>query len=275
MESSLPMRKSKEDIEFYLSNGRFYGDILKELYFDIAVGNLTTGLAVQNRFESLIARFAIGEISFPFRSQKNYLSEPFNNAICVSINDTVAHGIPNEKEFKTGDIVSIDTGITVDKIARPLYFDAGFTVKFDSEEQPEWMLAPSQALRNIINEQPMTTYRTAEVIHETAIQNNLDTVVLLTGHGIGYAMHEPPYIRNAPGKYSNTGFFEGLCFCAEPIFVLPEEQREVPLLARAYVDSDGWSVRTENNQPGSHFETMFCINNGELVDICGITEWFY
>ena len=35
----------------------------------------------------------------------------FPNTLCVSPNDQVVHGIPNEKEIENGDILSIDCGV--------------------------------------------------------------------------------------------------------------------------------------------------------------------
>jgi len=42
-------------------------------------------------------------------SFKNYRGYPF--ATCISVNDAVVHGFPNNKELKEGDLVSIDVGV--------------------------------------------------------------------------------------------------------------------------------------------------------------------
>src|SRR5664279_6499316 len=39
----------------------------------------------------------------------NYHGYPFNS--CMSVNDVVVHGFPNENELKEGDIISIDIGV--------------------------------------------------------------------------------------------------------------------------------------------------------------------
>ena len=39
-------------------------------------------------------------------------------SVCVSINDEVVHGIPDERELKEGDIVSIDLGATLQGVRR-------------------------------------------------------------------------------------------------------------------------------------------------------------
>jgi methionyl aminopeptidase len=35
----------------------------------------------------------------------------FPNSICISVNDAVVHGIPNDTKFKSGDIVGFDFGV--------------------------------------------------------------------------------------------------------------------------------------------------------------------
>src|SRR5438105_4760119 len=39
----------------------------------------------------------------------NYKGYPFNS--CISVNDVVVHGFPDENELKEGDIVSVDIGV--------------------------------------------------------------------------------------------------------------------------------------------------------------------
>ena len=274
MKSKLPVKKSKEEIAFYIENGPKFGNVLHTLYDGITNGKLHNGIEIENKFFSLVGgvdnkAWAL-DAMFPFSYEKNYLGHMFICGICVSVNDVIAHGRPTEEPFKKGDVVSVDCGLSLSFDHGRLHFDSAFTASFGTEPL-DWILKPHEALVNIHKEQAKNTHRVAEIISSTANSFGLDTVVMLTGHGIGYSLHEKPTIRNAPGKYSNEHFFEGLCFCAEPIFV---QQNMGNGLARAYVDSDGWSIKTINSQPGSHFETMFCIHNKKLIDICGITNWF-
>jgi len=276
MQPKLPIRKSKDEIEFYIKHGKTFGDILFELYTMVTEGKLHTGLEIKNKFFSLVCNVRSPEwekLGWPFQLERNSLGETYGKLICVSVNDTIAHGKPTDEPFEVGDVVSVDCGIYIDYKDRRLHFDSAFTTTYGCKPS-DWVLTPHSALRWIKGNQSNSTYSVAETIENCARFNNLQTVVMLTGHGIGYSLHEEPIIRNAPGNYSNTPFFEGLCFCPEPIFVLPGDEDEVQSIARAYLDSDGWSIKTVNSQPASHFETMFCIHNKKLVDICGITDWF-
>jgi len=276
MRSKLPVRKSKEELQFYIEHGKIFGDILHQLFDSLSKGNFTNGIELELEYIQLVEKIknkVWRTAKYPFIQQTNYLEECFGYGVCVSVNDTVAHCRPNANQFKEGDVISVDFGLSLMFKGRELFFDSAFTTIY-KKPFASWVLAPHEALVEIEKEQALTTHRIAEIIYNKTIEKNLETIVMLTGHGIGYSLHEEPIIRNAPGDYSNVSLFDGLCFCAEPIFVLPKEQRYSSILARAYVDSDGWSVRTVNNQPSSHFETMFCISNNNLVDLCGITKWF-
>ena len=273
MKTTIPIQKSKEDIRLYRTYAPYFGKALYKLFLFLKEGKIVSGVDLEKYF---CASFPYWEdVQYPFAKEQNYLGEPFNHSICVSVNDKIGHGRPTTELFKTGDIISVDCGVSLPtERGRKLHYDSAFTVCFNSP-QPDWIFEPYRALCKIVDEQSKSIHEIAKTISNTAKEENLQVVVSLTGHGIGYALHEAPYIRNAPGNYADTQLIEGLCFCIEPMYVLPiVGETLVPHFARTYVNSDGWSVITENGQPSSHFESMFCINNGNLVDLVGVTDWF-
>lgn len=278
MRTDIPIKKSKKEIEFYKEHGPKFGKILYGLFIDIGLGALVNGAEIEHNFKKAIstvfAEHIITTDSYSFTFQKSsYYDSRFGHACCVSINDTAAHGIPNHKEFKEKDIISVDCGFILDGPIGKLNFDAGFTVQFGAgNNQPDWIFSSLDALKSILNYQPKDTYQTATLIESIADRYNLSTVVKLSGHGIGRNLHEEPLVRNLSGKYPNSNFFDGLCFCAEPIFVLKDSNNS--RITDIYVDSDGWSIKTVNGQPATHFETMFCIENKKVVDLCKVTELF-
>src|ERR1017187_1469446 len=63
---------------------------------------------------------------------KGYYDYPC--VLCTSINNEIVHGIPSERRvLKTGDIVSIDTGVVLDGF----YGDAAITVPVGSDLNPQ------------------------------------------------------------------------------------------------------------------------------------------
>jgi len=282
MQSVLPIRKSKAEIEFYQEYCPLFGDVLYSLYTQLKDGKVKQPIDLISLYYDAFSGHSNDTLKnvfrrgYPFVKQKNHLEHWFDYPICVSVNDVIAHGQPIDgTRFKVGDIVSVDCGLSLrdERTSDLLNFDAAFTVVYSQEEQPDWVLAPRQALCNIIDTQAKNTYDTAIEIFKTAREYNLYTVTQLTGHGIGHNLHEEPLVRNAPGMYSNTDFFEGLVFCAEPIYVLPSGTADGSRVEKVHIDSDGWSIKTNSGQPGSHFETMFCFSDKKLVDLCNITKW--
>lgn len=275
MKFNQPIKKSKEDIEFYKENGPKFGQILKDLYFNIELGRLDNTHDI-NSFFVKTCRSVFGKFygfKFPFTEVKNYLDEPFWQEVCLSANDCVAHG----KIFES-NIISIDCGLELYTNNRNLVFDSAFTVDLNEQRQP-WVAAPQEALIEVIKEfnsfDGIKTNNTiSNIIHEFAKSKGLQVVVSMSGHGIGCTLHEHPYIYNAvPDTGVPSQLFDGLVLCIEPVFVLPKAGDD-STIAKTYLDSDGWSIKTISGQPGSHFESMFLVEKGKLVDLVGITNWF-
>lgn len=264
----IPIRKSKEDVEFYVKNGPIFGDILSTLR-DLIRKNQAS--CIEESFIDLCMSLFGDDVEFPFANQANYFGEMFEHAMCISVNDVIAHGRP--VPFKKGDIVSIDCGLSLPHNNRRLNFDAAFTVVCGCKDTPWWTVGPHIALKNIITNQPKDTRSIAAIIQATAQDLNLQQVVSLTGHGIGYMLHEEPVIHNAVGPFLSVELFEGLVFCAEPIFVNPGNGRGSSAIASTCIGADGWEVSTTSGHPSSHFETMFGVIDGQIVDLIGVSKW--
>lgn len=284
--TKLPVRKSKKDIEFYIKHGPTFGLILFNLKCRIQKGILKCPqevieyfiLACNDEFKDYVRHF-------PFSTQTNINGIPFKEPVCISVNDVVAHG-RTSKEFEPNDIISVDCGLALaeekpesiigfggSSLLRSqinyLHFDSAFTVQIS--EKDDWITAPLKALENLIKEQPKDVYELGSIIENTCYEHKLSNIISLTGHGIGYSLHEPPYIHNARGNYLREEIFEGLCFCAEPIFAKRNNKNK--LIERTCIDSDGWTILTQSGVPTSHFETMYCKHEGQIIDLLGMTKW--
>ena len=90
--------KSEREIELIKEAGKILVDTLKYLESNLHPGLKTKDIDIMCR-EYLKKRDAIPtELGF----------EGYPSSICVSVNDTVVHGIPNDYKLKNGDIVSLD-----------------------------------------------------------------------------------------------------------------------------------------------------------------------
>ena len=272
---NVPVKKSAEVLELYQEFGPKFNKVLFSLYLDIQEGLCTN---LEKQFMQLCQEhMSINPKSpleiyqvFPFWCQQNYLGKQFDHAICVSVNNEVAHGSPDDKEIKQGDIVSVDCGVGIPLHNHFVYLDAAFTVTVGQEN--EWVKAPLYALQDIRINNPKNTMTIADHISVAARRADLQQVVALTGHGIGFHLHEPPVIYNAPGNFISVELFDGLCFCAEPIFT-KNNYKYSPPITPVYIGEDGWTVLTNDNSLASHFETTFGVINGQIIDLIGVSTW--
>ena len=142
-------------------------------------------------------------------SSKGY--EGFPGAICISVNDTLVHGIPSKKIIlKEGDIVSYDVVVTY----KGYYADACRTY-------PVGEIAPHVA--KLVETTKNCFFEAVKLVkpgvHLGDISNKIETVAkaegytltdMFTGHGVGREMHEDPYIFNVGKKGTGPILMKGM-----------------------------------------------------------------
>ncbi len=175
-------------------------------------------------------------------------SRPYPASLCVSINEEIVHGIPNEepKILKEGDIVGLDLGLTHDGII----VDAAITVAVGavSDESKKLMQATEKALSaGIAAAMPGNHVGDISQAIQEVIENAGFTVVkALGGHGVGDVVHEEPFIPNYGRKGEGVQLEEGMVLALEPI---SSAGRGGVVLA-----PDGYTYRTKDGSRSAHFE---------------------
>ena len=174
--------------------------------------------------------------------------EGFPATACISINDMVVHGIPNDTTIlKDGDIVTVDTGA----IVHGYYSDTAYTYMIGKVDKK---------VIQLVNETRRALYEGLSVIKDgvklndvckkiesVARSNGYGVFEVLTGHGIGSDMHEDPYIPNLANHESEGIILKsGMTLAIEPMFSLGT--KEVWLLP------DNWGIVTRDESPSAHFE---------------------
>lgn len=145
----------------------------------------------------------------------------FPASICISVNDVVAHGIPNESViFQKWDVVKFDFWVKDKKIG--LNTDAAFTMIIGDEKNPNvenFLRVNQEALMKWVAK-CVVWNRIWDVSH--AIQSHIEAnwfhvIKQLSGHAIGYEVHEEPYIYNfgKPGTWEMLK--KNMTFCIEPL----------------------------------------------------------
>ncbi|TSJ80760.1 MAG: type I methionyl aminopeptidase [Candidatus Cardinium sp.] len=175
----------------------------------------------------------------------------FPNATCVSINDGVVHGIPNNRLLQEGDIVSIDIGVKY----KGYIGDSAWTYPIGKiSDEKKFLLAHTEkalweGLRVIKAGIHLSTI--SHAIGHYATQHKLSIVKELGGHGVGTMLHESPQIPNY-GKPSRGPILKaGMVLAIEPILNLG-----YPAIKTL---QDGWTIVTKDGKDSAHFEHTIAV----------------
>lgn len=245
--------KNEEQRAGVIEAGKRLGAVLEALAQEVAPGVSTQHL--ENVARELIE--AGGDIPSFLDYTPEGADRPYPAALCVSINDEVVHGIPNEepKILEEGDIVSLDLGLT----HKGFIMDSAITVpvgKVDTKAY-ELMNATQESLRQAIavakvgNRIGDISYATGHAFAGTG----LSVVKALGGHGVGNHVHEEPFIAN--DGYPGTGpeIVEGMVLAIEPIAA--EGKGKVEII------SDGYTYKTRDGSRSAHFEHTILVTDSE------------
>lgn len=173
--------------------------------------------------------------------------EGFPATLCISPNDVVVHGIPNEYEFVEGDIVSIDCGT----YSEGYFGDAAYTFALGEvpEEVVQLLRITKESLYKGI-EKAVAGNRIgdigAAVQKHTEKKHNYGVVRELVGHGVGRELHEEPQVPNYGRRGKGKKLQAGWVIAIEPMINLGGR--------RVIQDDDGWTIRTRDKSFSAHFE---------------------
>lgn len=146
----------------------------------------------------------------------------FPGNMCISINDVVVHWVPNKKMiFKDWDVVKFDFWVKDKKIG--INTDSAFTIiiwegPHDSEVE-RFLRVNEEALMKWIAKATAgnRVWDISHAIQTHVEKNGFHIIKTLTGHGIGYKLHEKPYIPNYGKPGTGDLLVEGMTLAIEPI----------------------------------------------------------
>lgn len=179
----------------------------------------------------------------------------FPNTLCMSPNQQVVHGIPNDTPLAEGDIISIDCGA----IKNGFYGDHAYTFEvgeIDPEVKKLLDVTKESLYKGI--EQLKVGNRVGDVgyaIQKYTEDHGYGVVRELVGHGLGKVMHEAPEMPNYGKRGRGKKFVEGMVVAIEPMINLGTKNIKQ--------HSDGWTITTRDNKPSAHFEHDVAILDGK------------
>ena len=187
----------------------------------------------------------------------------YPGSACISVNDTVIHGIPDGYVLKEGDIVSIDVGA---------YYQ-GFHGDCAATFPCGRISAHAQKLIDVTKQSffegirfARRGHRVSDISHavQTYVESNGFSVVRsFVGHGVGAQLHEEPEVPNFGEAGRGPRLLPGMTLAIEPMVNAGTHD--------VHVLRDGWTVRTTDGKLSAHYENTVLITDGE-PEILTVTE---
>jgi methionyl aminopeptidase len=250
--------KSEAEIEKIRASAHIVAETIEHLRPLVAPGVLTSELNAKAEafIESHNARpafknYKVGRLKFQY-------------ATCMSKNNVVVHGFPDDVPLVEGDLISVDVGVEKDG----WFGDSAYTFGVGQ------ISAENQKLLDVTKDSLMLgvaaakagnrLYDIGKAVQQYVQSNGFSVVRDLVGHGIGQHLHEEPQVPNYVPNSFERGFMnlqleEGMTIAIEPMVNVGGWK--VKTL------SDGWTVVTADGKPSAHFEHTVVIRpwGGEIL----------
>lgn len=240
--------KSAREIELMTEAGRILEIVHDELAKALKPGMSTKD--IDRLGEEIIRSYGC------IPSFLNYNGYPAS--ICVSVNDEVVHGIPDDKRIiKDGDIVSLDAGV----IYKGYHSDAARThgIGEISKEAEQLLKVTKDSFFEGIKyaKEGNHLFDISAAIGNYAESFGYGVVRDLCGHGIGTNLHEAPEIPNYEMNRKGVKLKAGMTLAIEPMINLGTWQVD-------WMDDD-WTVVTRDRKLSAHYENTVLITKDEPI----------
>jgi methionyl aminopeptidase len=188
----------------------------------------------------------------------------FPNTLCMSPNNQVVHGIPNDRVLEDGEILSVDCGVVMNG-----YFgDSAFTYEVgevDAETKQLLKVTKESLYKGI--EMAVSGNRIGDIGY--AVQKHAESfgygvVRELVGHGVGKNLHESPEVPNYGRRGRGAKLQEGLVIAIEPMINMGTR--------KIMQHNDGWTITTIDNKPSAHFEHTIVVRKGKAEILSSFEE---
>lgn len=189
--------------------------------------------------------------------------EGFPNAICISVNDCIVHGIPNNYKLKNGDIVTLDIGACY----KGYHGDSAWTYAVgEISDNDKYLLEHTEKSLYEGIKAARKGNRVGDIgyaVESYANKHDLGVVREFVGHGVGTEVHEDPNVPNYGQKGTGPLLKVGMVIAIEPMLNFGSEE--------IYVCSNGLTAKTLDHSNSAHYEHTIAITDGDPIILTG--EW--
>ena len=202
---------------------------------------------------SSIEKFILSKKAIPsFKGLNGY---PYST--CISINEQVVHGTPSNKKIKSGDIITVDIGVSYNNHCT----DAArtFTVGETNNKILHMIKTAHLALNSGILK-ALPDNRVGDIsysIQSHIFNGRYKTTLEYGGHGIGLVPHTNPFIPNYGQKNTGPKIKRGKCLAIEPILISGSNE--------VSIDKDGWTIYSPHRCLSVHVEDTIIVADSPII----------
>lgn len=237
--------KTDEEIELIRTSGKVLGQAHAEVAKIIAPGVTT------QKLDQVAEEFIRDHGGVP--SFKNY--NGFPSTLCISVNEQVVHGFPNDYELKDGDIISVDCGV----LLNDFHSDSAYTYEVgEVDQEVKALLKATKESLYMGIAKAVSGNRMGDLsqsIQSYVEDKGYSVVRELVGHGVGRSLHEAPEVPNYGKRGKGVKLKEGMVIAIEPMINLGKKN--------ILQEADGWTIRTSDRKPSAHFEHTVAIRKNK------------
>ncbi len=240
--------KTESEIERLRKGGPILADILRKVASRVAPGVTTAEL--DDYAYKLITDLGHKPAFLNYRPEG--ADFPYPASLITSVNAEVVHGIPGSRVLKDGDIIALDLGLNYEGV----FLDHAITVPVGkiSGKDKELLAVTEEALYKGIEAiaPGATVGDIGHAIESHVKPYKLGIVRVLSGHGVGRAIHEDPYVPNYGRPGRGEKLVPGMVIAIEPMLTRGSEE--------VVTMEDGYTIKTVDNSRSAHFEHTVLIN---------------
>lgn len=245
-------KKTESQIQAMREGGKILAGILNDLKSHVKPGvtgiELDTWVAAEIQRHGAEATYRTAEVGFP-------------KSICISVNDTIVHGVPTHDRLERGDLVGFDLVISYKGMKTDSAFTmvVGETLSGAAKHLLRYTELSLRAAIKSIKGEGTKIGDIGAAVEKVLNEGKLGIIRDLVGHGVGLEMHMPPEVPNWGKAGKGLELQEGDTIAIEPMATLGTERINNK-------HADGWTISTKDGSLSAHFEhTVLITKDGAEV----------